>query len=677
MKKIYLLSAAALMGMASCSDYADQFNIGSQISDKKDVSLELADADYATIASLSANKELAAQLDQSVTDGSTPYSTELANLKNTKYFGTMVTADQFLPAFLQDKYPEADIDSKFKVTYNEYCGVSQYLADFSSMKGEYTLTADDYSTAWDGKSTATYLTPSTAGKLPALLKSAYADAQQGDIVVANYAYSDFEPAGTSEDKGEEYTKISEVIANTAGGEYTVKGIVCATYSRGFLLTDNTGYILVYKTSEVNIGDEVSVAGTTSQYAGLMQYSTSAEVTVTKAGKEPNYKHPTPQALSGADIDAYVDAPYVKYVTYTGKLTISGNYYNVAVDGATVQGSLANVPEGMVDASLDGKNIIVYGYTIGAPSNKKYLNTMVTSVSEATSAAKAKAIARVAAAQANKSAVYKYNGSAWEVYSTGDAKVIAAQPSWYDLIGATIIAKPDNYLPTLIQREYPFAADGEKVTVVYRLSDSKMDAAEYTYSATDGWARSEEYKKETTTFSKSESGIEARVSTYLNETLLGDAGGFNIYDVDLGTLSYVWQNTTNYGWKASAYANKTNNTSESWLISSAINFKKAVNPEMVFDEAMKFLGENNIEDFLSVKVSTDFDGTNVTGATWETLTLTGRSDGQSFTFYTIDPVSLSKYNGKNIHIAFVYKSTTEVAPTYEFKNIIVREKEENN
>ncbi len=99
--------------------------------------------------------------------------------------------------------------------------------------------------------------------------------------------------------------------------------------------------------------------------------------------------------------------------------------------------------------------------------------------------------------------------------------------------------------------------------------------------------------------------------------------------------------------------------------------------MVFDEAMKFLGENNIEDFLSVKVSTDFDGTSVTGATWETLTLTGRSDGQSFTFYTIDPVSLSKYNGKNIHIAFVYKSTSSVAPTYEFKNIIVREKEENN
>ena len=100
-----------------------------------------------------------------------------------------------------------------------------------------------------------------------------------------------------------------------------------------------------------------------------------------------------------------------------------------------------------------------------------------------------------------------------------------------------------------------------------------------------------------------------------------------------------------------------------------------NPIMIFDEAMNFLGSNNIEDFLSVKVSTNFDGTDVTAAQWESLNITGRTDGQSWTFYTVDPVSLAKYAGNTIHIAFVYKSTDAVAPTYEFKNIVVKEAEE--
>ncbi len=673
MKKIYLLSAVALMGLASCDDFDDQFHLGNQIGDVKNAAIELTDADYSTIANLSANKELAAKLDAE--SGTTAYTEALQKLPNQKYFGTMITADRFLPAFLQNKYPESDINSTFKVTYNEYCGKSEYLADFNNLAGEYTLTADDYNTAWEGKSSATYLTPATIGKMQTILDNALPDAEEGYLYAVNYAYQEFEPAGGSDTPEESYTKISDVVANTDGGEYTVKGIVCAVYARGFLLTDKTGYILVYKTSDVKIGDEVTVAGTTSQYAGLMQYSNAAEVTLTKAGKEPNYKQPNPTALTAADIDAYVNAPYVKYVTYTGKLTINGTYYNVAVDGATVQGSLSYVPEGMVDASLNGQNVIVYGYTIGAPNNKKYVNTMVTNVISATNSAKAKArAARAASNGANKTVVYQYVEGKWKIYSTDGAKVIAAQPEWYNMIGANTVAKPNNYFPTLLQREYPFAEDGQKVAVVYRKSSSALAVAEYTFSATEGWAESKEYKKESSTFAKTENGFEEQISTYLNSTLCGDEGGFTIYNVNLNTLNYVWQNTTSYGWKASAYANKTNTASESWLVSPALNMKKGKNPELMFDEAMNYLGSNNIEDFLSVKVSTNFDGNDVNAATWETLNITGRTDGASWTFYTVDPVSLSQFVGKTVHIAFVYKSTDAVAPTYEFKNIIVREKE---
>ena len=672
MKKIYLLSAVAMLGMVSCDDYDDQFNLGNQISDvKKGTPIVLTADDYATVANLDANKELAAKLDAE--SGTTAYTEALAKLGSQKYFGTLITADQFLPAFINNKYKEADLGSTFRVTYNEYTGKSEYLADFDQLKGEYTLTADDYSTAWAGASSATYLTPKTVAKLPELLKGAKADAEAGDIVVINYAYSDFEPAGGGDTPTESYTKISEVTANTDGGEYTVKGIVCATYSRGFLLTDNTGYILVYKTSEVAIGDEVTVAGTTSKYGGLMQFPNSSEVTLVKAGKVPDYKHPSPKTLVGADFDAYCAAPTVEYVTFKGNLSISGNYYNVKVDGTEKVGSLANVIAGTVDESLNGKDVVVTGYAIGATGGgSKYLNVMVTSVVEATAANSAKRVSRAAAnGGANTSAVYRFDGTTWKAYSATDAKVVAAQPEWYDLIGSTTVSKPDTYFPRLPATTMPFAEEGQKAAVVYRKSSSAMAVAEYTYTAATGWIASKDYKQETTTFTKTEDGYEAQMSMYLNETLCGDEGGFAAYNVNLNTLSYVWQNTTSYGWKASGYANKTNVAAESWLVSPAINLKKGKNPQMVFDEAMNFLGSNNIEDFLSVKVSTNFSG-DVNAATWETLNITGRSDGSSWTFYTIDPVSLAQFVGSNIHIAFVYKSTDAVAPTYEIKNIVVKE-----
>ena len=433
---------------------------------------------------------------------------------------------------------------------------------------------------------------------------------------------------------------------------------------------------------MEVGDEVAVTGTTTQYGGLMQFpakNTDLTVTVLKAGKEPNYKHPAVKTLTGADFDAYAVNPYVAYVSFQGNLSITTNskgvkYYNVTVAGTSNIGSLANVPDGLVDESLNGKDIIVYGYSIGATgTNGKYLNVMVTSVVEATAAQKAKVMARAASnGGANKAAVYRFDGSAWKIYSADGAKVIAAQPEWYDLIGATTVSKPATYFPTLLQREYPFAGDGQKVAVVYRKAESAMAVVEYTYSAAEGWAESKDYVKTSTTFAKTEAGYEAQVSTYLSSTLCGDEGGFVAYNVNIGSLNYVWTNTSQYGWKASAYSNKQNMESESWLVSSAINLKKGKSPQLVFDEAMNHLGSNNINDFLQVKVSADFDGSDVAKATWETLDVTGRSEGSSWTFVTVNPVSLAQYNGKTIHIAFVYKSTTEAAPTYEFKNIVVKE-----
>ena len=693
MKKIFLLSAVALMTLAACDDYEDQFNLGSAITDvKKGTEIVLADADYATIAGLPANKALAAKLDEA--SGTTAYTEALGKLGKQKYFNEFITPDQFIPAFISTKYKEADAGSRFKVTYNVFKEKSAYLADFDKLKGEYTLTAEDYSEAWGGASSAKYLTPKTESKLKDVLKKAKADAAEGDIFVVNYAYSDFEPAGGGEAPAENYNKISEVVANTEGGEYSVKGIVCATYKTGFLLYDKTGYILVYKKSDVSVGDEVAVTGTTTKFGGLMQFpakNTELNIELIKKGKEPNFKHPSAKTYAAADFEAYAEKPVVEYITYKGKLSFSSKtkddgtvlkYYNVSIDGTEKQGSLANVPDGLVDENLNGKDIIVYGYAIGATgSGNKYLNTMVVSCAEATPAgvAKAKAIARAAAnGGVNRSVVYRFDGSAWKVYSVDKVDVIAAQPEWYALIGQNTVSKPAAYFPALLQREYPFAKDEQKAAVVYRKSDTEMAVVEFNYTVANGWTQATSYIQESATFVQQEAGFKAIPNAYYSNTFLEGDGGFTIYDIERdASLSYIWQNTSQYGWKCSGYngSTKKNTKSESWIVSPTINLTNAENPELVFDEAMKFLAsDSKISDNVKVMVSTNFEG-DVKAAKWDELEVKNGTKGNSWDFVTITPISLVKYIGKPVHIAFQYLSTETVATTYEVKNLVVSEHQE--
>ena len=118
------------MTLAACDDYEDQFNLDSQITDvKKGTAIVLTDADYANIAGLAANKTLAAKLDAE--SGTNAYTEALAKLPSQKYFNTLITPDQFLPAFIASNYKEADAGSKFKVTYNMYTGKSEFLSTFA------------------------------------------------------------------------------------------------------------------------------------------------------------------------------------------------------------------------------------------------------------------------------------------------------------------------------------------------------------------------------------------------------------------------------------------------------------------------------------------------------------------------------------------------------------------
>ncbi|MBR3615906.1 MAG: choice-of-anchor J domain-containing protein [Bacteroidaceae bacterium] len=186
-----------------------------------------------------------------------------------------------------------------------------------------------------------------------------------------------EPEG-GEGEGEvTYLTIAEVIAAGAG-EAATKGTVVATYARGFLMNDGTGSILVYQGSDKGIiaGDAVTVSGTTSVYGGLLQFGNTAVVEKTGTA---TVTHPAVTVMDGAALDAFIAAPAIQYVEYTGTLTINNNYYNVAVDGATTATGSIQYPQDAIKANLtSGAVVKVTGYTIGV-SSSKYVNTMAVKV----------------------------------------------------------------------------------------------------------------------------------------------------------------------------------------------------------------------------------------------------------------------------------------------------------
>lgn len=189
-----------------------------------------------------------------------------------------------------------------------------------------------------------------------------------------------EGEGEEGEEGEEttFSTIAEVIAAGAG-EAATKGTVIATYARGFLMNDGTGSILVYQGNSPAVttaeGDVVNVSGTTSMYGGLLQFAAGSAVEKTGTA---TVTHPTVTVMDGAAMDAFLAAPAVKYIEYTGTLTISGNYYNVAVEGAaTAIGSIQYPKDGVVTAT-SGAVVKVTGYAIGVSSNK-YVNTMAVKV----------------------------------------------------------------------------------------------------------------------------------------------------------------------------------------------------------------------------------------------------------------------------------------------------------
>ena len=181
MKKSLFTSAIALLILAGCDDYNEKYfgdlDDKTAPSDIKAKEYTLADEDYATIASNKVNKAIAEE------EGT---STELGQLKDNKYFSGKISADKYVPAFIDNMYPYADNTSVVKLTYNKAEEVSEYITRLNAAR-KYTVSDENYKEVWQDVE-ATYFTPakSPSSKLPGILKANMENPVDGEYVVVTY-----------------------------------------------------------------------------------------------------------------------------------------------------------------------------------------------------------------------------------------------------------------------------------------------------------------------------------------------------------------------------------------------------------------------------------------------------------------------------------------------------------
>ncbi|WP_300722166.1 DUF5689 domain-containing protein [uncultured Alistipes sp.] len=180
----------------------------------------------------------------------------------------------------------------------------------------------------------------------------------------------------------EKTTIAQI---TATGQYEIEAAtVVATYTGGFVMSDETASILVflgYGAENIPaVGDVVSVSGSVTSYGDAFQFAEGA--TVTKTGTT-TVEYPNPTEITESNIGGLMEKPVVTYVKMTGTLSVSGNYYNIEFPFETsYTGSISGPNADLNAGSYDGQMVTVEGYFVNNGSKNgggKYFTVVATKI----------------------------------------------------------------------------------------------------------------------------------------------------------------------------------------------------------------------------------------------------------------------------------------------------------
>lgn len=481
------------------------------VTEVQTVEYTLTDADYASIASNNTNKTMAEDAGVS------------AALKavGTKFcFSEQIAARDYVPAFLSSTaFPNFTLDngSAVKLTYKTSQALPEEISAIEAAK-TYIVSNSDYQEVWGSENDyVNAFAPShtAASELPAVLKAAYPDAADGDYVLVTYNVSATDPVFNAAPDTEvpEFTMSNVISTLAAGDDCTVNGVVSAMCVQGFILTDASGSIFVYRGGSfgsndyegLKIGDQIVLSGTVGSRNKSVQIESGATFDV--AGSQ-EVTYPAAEAFTAEKMTEIIarqnDATAI-YGTMTGTVKVSGNNINIIVDETIkAQGS----PYGATDAQkamlADGAKVTITGYLINV-AGSRYCNMVMTDIKVAGAAASAASLSRaVEVASVSESAVYAFNGTKWlpvtDAVALGHADYQAMGQRYDNQSGDS----PEQYLPVFLKQKYPYAAEGDARFVVYLYynSTTSVRCDQYLYNGSE-WTLNDGVVTETAQFVKTQ------------------------------------------------------------------------------------------------------------------------------------------------------------------------------
>lgn len=178
--------------------------------------------------------------------------------------------------------------------------------------------------------------------------------------------------------------VTEIIAAADNDQVQTlpSTVVVALTTRGAVLSDGENAIYAYGNSAaaLTIGDGVRMSAKKTTYNGVPELTDITDIFVDSQGNAVNY--PTATDIT-ANVENYT-ASVAEYIKFSGTLTVSGNYYNIAFDGVdpdVKQGSITYPVDALDAKSWDGKKITVTGFFNGLSSAGKYVNVIATKIQE--------------------------------------------------------------------------------------------------------------------------------------------------------------------------------------------------------------------------------------------------------------------------------------------------------
>jgi len=479
--------------------------------------------------------------------------------------------------------------------------------------------------------------------------------------------------------------IAEVLAGPAGPSYRVTGVISRWYNNyaqygNFYLKDATGEIIVYGTADkdgklknypiaswgLDIGDEVTIEGGTSQYKGVNQF---VDVTIININKSLLKVESAPAALENGGGEFEVK------LSYKG----AGVYFSV--------------PEADREwiSYLDSKYIageadtVVFRFSV-APNSGSTRTSDITFTS-ANSTAESEVVCTITQKGVSNppagtgTQADPFNVTAALEYTTNLGKDVESTDDVY--VKGIISSIKYTYSAQFGTATYNISADGKEDNVFTVYGSYYYDNQPWQEGNTQIQVGDEVvvcgkviyYGGTTPEFANKKNWLVS-----LNgKTGDGDAPAATSLEVDFKAngqgdwtvkdlialsegISYVWNYDEKYGMKASAYVSGTRYETDSWLISPALSLPNGAT--LTFSHVQRYGSGSD----LHVMVSANYSGGAVNPADWTELSLDQWPDGSSWTFITSTATVPA---GENLTIAFRYTSNTTAAATWEIESVSVK------